>query len=214
MTRNKWKIAISVVVILLPILFGLAIWNQLPEQMPTHWNMAGEVDGWSSKAFAVFGLPGILLAVHLLCVILTAADPKNKDQSHKVMGMILWLCPIISLVVQGMIYGAALGLEMNIHIQVSVLMGCMFVLIGNYLPKTKQNYTIGIKVMWALNSEENWNRTHRFAGRLWVAAGIVMFATILLPDGWLWPVVLVGILVPAFAPMIYSYWIYRQEQKR
>lgn len=213
MKQSKVKIWISVIILLLPMAVGLALWNRLPDQMATHWNMAGEVDGWSSKPFAVFGIAGILLAAHLACVLITLADPKNKGQSQKVMGMILWLCPVISLVVSGLIYGAALGLEMNVNLQASVLCGCLFVIVGNYLPKTKQNYTIGIKVPWALYSEENWNRTHRFAGRLWVAAGIVMFATILLPSNWLWPVLMAAIFIPAFAPMVYSYWIYRTQEK-
>ncbi len=214
MKQNKWKILISAGIILLPVLFGLAIWNRLPEQMPTHWNMAGEVDGWSSKAFTVFGLPGILLGAHLACILGTRTDPKNKDQNRKVMGMVLWLCPVVSLVVSGMTYGAALGMEMNVKLQASVLLGAMFIIIGNYLPKTKQNYTIGIKVPWALHSEENWDRTHRLAGRLWVAGGILMLATVFLPQDWTWPVMLVGLVIPTILPMGYSYLLYRKETRK
>lgn len=214
MKQIKWKILISAVIILLPICFGLMMWNSLPDRMATHWNFAGEADGWSSKAVAVFGINGLMLAAHLACVLFTLADPKNKGQSQKVIGMVLWLCPLISLVVSGLIYGAALGLEMNVNLQASVLCGCLFIIVGNYLPKTRQNYTIGIKVPWALHSEENWNRTHRFAGRLWVAAGVVMFLTVLLPQSWLWPVLMGAIFIPAFLPMAYSYWIYRKEEEK
>ena len=103
---------------------------------------------------------------------------------------------------------------MNVKLQASVLMGAMFIIIGNYLPKTKQNYTIGIKVPWALHSEENWDRTHRLAGRLWVAGGILMLATVFLPQDWTWPVMLVGLVVPTILPMGYSYLLYHKETRK
>ena len=74
--KNLKVLIITSIVILLPILAGLILWNQLPEQIPTHWNAAGEIDGWSSKPFAIFGLPAIMLAAQWLCVLGTAADPK------------------------------------------------------------------------------------------------------------------------------------------
>ena len=81
--NNKWKLIISSAIILLPILVGLILWNSLPESLTTHWGADGNADGWSSKAFAVFVPPFFILVTHWICVLVTAADPKNRNQSKK-----------------------------------------------------------------------------------------------------------------------------------
>ena len=211
--KNKWQLMISSIIILLPIVAGLLIWNYLPEQIATHWGIDGEPDGWSSRSFAIFGLPLILLAVHWVCVFFTALDPKNKNQNSKVFNMVLWILPVISLVVCGLTYAVALGNDINIGMAVRILLGILFVIIGNYMPKCRQNHTIGIKIPWTLHDEENWNKTHRFAGRLWVFGGLLLLATIFVPlDNFVY-VLLPLILLMAFAPVIYSYVYYRKQLK-
>ena len=81
--KNKWMMLVTSLLILLPIAAGLILWEQLPEQLPIHWNAAGEVDGWCSKTQGVFLMPVVLLAVHWLCVLVTGQDPKNKDKNEK-----------------------------------------------------------------------------------------------------------------------------------
>ena len=211
--KNKWQLIISSVIILLPIVAGLLIWNYLPEQIATHWGVDNGPDRWSSKSFAVFGMPLMLLAVHWICIFFTSRDPKNKEQSSKVFNMVLWITPIISLIVCGCSYAFALGNDVNIGMIARVLIGIMFVIIGNYMPKCKQNYTIGIKVPWTLQNEENWNKTHRFAGRLWVVGGLLILATLFVPMEYFIYVFFLLILLMAFAPMIYSYVYYRKQLK-
>jgi uncharacterized membrane protein len=91
-----------------------------------------------------------------------------------------------------------------------ILMGILFILIGNYMPKTRQNYTIGIKVPWALDNEENWNRTHRLAGYLWVAGGLIL--VILALAGLSNPVLMIGVVVVfTLVPAIYSWWLHAKK---
>lgn len=209
--KNKKQLIISSIVILLPIIVGLLLWNVLPERITTHWNGTGEADGWSSKAFAIFGLPVILLFLQWLCVFATALDPKNKNQNSKVFGMVLWIMPITSLITCGIVYSLALGMDLNIDIAVRILLALMFLFMGNYMPKCRQNHTIGIKVTWTLRNEENWNKTHRFAGRLWVIGGIFLLATLMIPaENFLFTLMPV-ILILAIAPMIYSYVYYKKQ---
>ena len=137
--RYKKALLLSSAVILLPILVGVAFWNQLPSQMPTHWGLDGSVDGWSGKAFAVIGLPLILLAVHWLCVWGSSLDSRNQGQNRKVTGLVLWICPVLSLFTSGIMYAASLDLDVDFVKITLLLMGAMFVGIGNYLPKCKQN---------------------------------------------------------------------------
>ena len=205
--KNLKVLIITSVVLLLPILAGLILWNQLPEQMPTHWNAAGEVDGWSGKAFAVFGLPLIMVAAQWLCMLGTAADPKKSNHSEKVLHLVLWISPVLSVVLHAVTYATALGHAVPMEVVMPILIGLIFTIIGNYMPKCKQNYTIGIKIPWTLDNEENWNRTHRFAGWLWTFCGIAIMCTGFFGGFWVFlPVTLLMVL----APIIYSYVLHKK----
>ncbi len=208
MIKKNWKVLlITSVVILLPILAGLILWNQLPEQMPSHWNAVGEIDGWVSKPFAVFGFPLILLAAQWLCTLGTGADPKKNNHPQKILHLVLWIIPILSVLLHTITYAVALGKEVRMEVVMPVFIGLLLAIIGNYMPKCKQNYTIGIKIPWTLNSEENWNRTHRFAGRLWVICGLAIMLTGFFGGFWVFlPIVLLMVLVP----FVYSYLLHRK----
>lgn len=205
--KNLNILIITSIVILLPVLAGVVLWDTLPEQIPTHWNAAGEIDGWSSKPFAIFGLPLMMLAMHWLCVLGTAADPKKANHSNKLIHLVLWIIPIISVVLFALTYVAALGTEVRMEMVMPLLVGFVLTVVGNYLPKCKQSYTIGIKIPWTLHSEENWNRTHRFAGRLWLVCGLGIMLTAFVGGFWFFlPIVLVMVL----APTVYSYLLHRK----
>ena len=207
MIKKNWKLLlVTSIITLLPIMIGLLLWKQLPDQMPIHWNASGEIDGWSSKLFSVVGLPMIMLAVQWLCLFGTLADPKKANHSVKVLHLVLWIIPVLSVVLQTATYAAALGKEVPIEVITPVLVGLMFTIIGNYLPKCKQNYTIGIKLPWTLSSEENWNKTHRFAGRLWLACGIIIMLSGFFGGVW---ILLPSMLLMVLIPCIYSYMLYR-----
>ena len=208
--ENKKQIIASVIVILLPMIVGLCLWQRLPEQMPTHWNFSGEINGYSSKVFAVVGVGGFLLVVHLLCVFATAMDPKNKNINGKMMNIIYWICPIISVLVYSCMYAVALGVEVRVEMWIILFIGVLFVILGNWLPKCKSNYTVGIKIPWTLHSEDNWNKTHRMAGHLWMAGGFVTMASAFLgKTGEIIFLVVVALLI--VIPMGYSYSLYRKD---
>ena len=205
--KNLKVLIITSIVILLPVVAGLLLWDQLPAQLPSHWNASGEIDGWSSKPFAVFGLPLILLAAQWLCAVGTASDPKKSNHPQKVLHMVLWIVPVLSVVLHTITYLTALGVGVKMEVVMSICVGIVIVIIGNYLPKCKQNYTIGIKIPWTLNNEENWNKTHRFAGILWVICGLVIMLTGFIGSGLLFlPISLLMVL----APVIYSYLLHRK----
>ena len=205
--KNLKTLIITSIVLLLPILAGLLLWNRLPEQMPTHWNAAGEVDGWSSKPFAVFGLPLILLAAQWLCVLATTTDPKRQNHSEKIYHLVFWIMPVLSIVLHAVTYLTVLGVGVRMEMVMPIFMGLLFVIIGNYLPKCKQSYTIGIKIPWTLNNEENWNKTHRLAGWVWVIGGFAIMLT-----GFFGGFVafFVITLVMVLVPTIYSYLLHRK----
>jgi uncharacterized membrane protein len=206
--KNKWLIIITSAITIAPLIVGLLLWDKFPEQIATHFDMKGEANGWSGKGMAVMGLPLFMLATHWICVLATASDPKGKNVSGKVISLVLWICPIISVMVCGAIYSYALGFDFNMSVAVQVIIGLLFIIIGNYLPKCRQNYTIGIKVPWALNDEENWNHTHRFGGIIFVIGGIAMAVNAF----WGNEVVLLAVIAFVTAvPIAYSYIYYRKH---
>ena len=212
--ENKKKLIITSIIILVPIIIGLILWNKLPDKIPTHWNAVGEVNGWSSKAFAVFGLPGFLFAVHWLCVLASSVDPKKQNIQGKVLNIVFWICPVISVLGAVLMYGTALGMEFRVDKIIPTLVGVVFIVIGNYLPKCKQSYTMGIKLPWTLNDEENWNRTHRLGGKLWVVCGAVVILGMFLPNKFMIAVFLSVVTVAVLVPTVYSYLIFREKEKR
>ena len=208
MIKKNLKILIlTSVVILLPIIAGIVLWDKLPEQVPIHWNISGEADGWCGKAFAVAVMPLIMLGVHWFCLTVTLADPKNQGNSGKIINIVFWIIPVISLALSAFTYSAAIGNSMNIELFTSLLLGFIFIVTGNYMPKCRQSYTVGIKLPWTLHSEENWNKTHRAAGGVWVLAGVV---TIIAGFFSLIPLMIAALAAAAIFPVIYSYILYRK----
>lgn len=205
--RYKKTLIITSLVTISPMIVGLLLWNQLPDMIATHFGSDNTVDGWSSKPFAVFGLPLMLLAMHLFCVFVTSADPKRKNISDKFFKWILWIVPVLSVATCLSCYAITLGINVDIGAVIYLLIGILFIIVGNYLHKVKQNYTVGIKLPWTLNSEENWNRTHRLSSWLWIAAGILFIVNAILRIEWLViPVLFILLLVP----IVYSCLLYRK----
>ena len=210
MKHTKLKIILSCIVLLSPMIFGMIVWNKLPDAMPLHWGLNGEVNGWGSKAFAVFVLPLIILAIHGICILASRKDFRNKKQSSKVMGLVLWICPLLSVMANSLSYAVALDKEIKVLFMVSLTMGALFVLIENYLPKCQQNRVVGIRIKWTLKNEANWNATHRFAGKVWVIGGLLLMASSLLPYTLLPWAMIALLLVFAGLPVLYSYRFYRK----
>lgn len=206
--KNKKTLVITSLICLLPIIVGALVYKRLPETIATHFDLNGNPDGWSSRAFAVFGLPAILLAVNLLLPFMLRADPKHENMSGALVNITIWTIPVLSLICSGLTLGRALGYDVRIERVLPVFMGVLFILIGNYLPKTKQSYTMGIKLPWTLASEENWNRTHRLAGFLWVLGGV--FFIVMSFIGWSVPAFVLPLAVMVLVPMVYSYLLYRK----
>ena len=165
MKKYKKMIISTTLLTGLPILIGLILWNKLPDSMATHWDINGQAMGGPVKEQQYFFCPCILMIIHLFAVFLTLNDPKKTNIHKKPMTIIFWIVPVISILMNGIIYLEAFGIKVNISAAVSILMGILFMLLGNYMPKLRQNYTIGIKLPWTLCSEENWYRTHRLGGK-------------------------------------------------
>ncbi len=205
--KNRKTLIITTIVTLLPILAGLILWNRLPAEIATHFNVSGKADGWSSKEFTVFGMPFILLVCQWISVAATKADPKNEGISEKIITLILWIIPSVSVILFFCLYTTALNYPINITKIIMIFCGLIYIIIGNYMPKMKQSYTLGIKLPWTLHSEENWNRTHRLGGWLFVFGGVATMAIAFTHQPLLFLAVMIIIII---VPTIYSYILYKK----
>ena len=204
------EILISSFAVLLPVLAGLIIWDKLPETMTTHFGVGGEADGYASKLFAVVGVPLILLGLHLFCLFITSLDPKAKNQNKKIAYLVLWLVPIISIATMTMLYTYNVGIATSPEVYTLVFVGALFLILGNWLPKTRQNYAVGIKVPWTLDNELNWEKTHRLAGYLWMIGGIIMIIMGITTKA-SEIVVIVSIFIVVVIPILYSYYLHAKK---
>ncbi len=207
--ENKLKTVITTLITLLPCLVGIIIWNRLPETVATHFGVNNEANGWSSRPFTVFAIPLFLAALHLLCLFITSADPKSKNIGDKSKKIIFWIIPLTSVVVFTAIYANALGVKLDVGMICILFIGVLYLVLGNFLPKAKQNYTFGVRLPWTLADEENWNRTHRVAGFCMVISGILIIMTSFLRN------FIIFIILTALAaaiPIIYSYVYYKKHK--
>lgn len=200
---KKRTLIFTSAVTLLPMIIGIIIWSKLPDSIAVHFNMRGEANRYAGKIETVFGLPIFLMFVNLLCIFGTSID-KRKDNIGKKMNRILvWVCPLISVFVCGSIYLKALGYQIDIPLIALFIIAAVEIVIGNYLPKCRQNGVVGIRVPWTMKSEKNWNRTHRFGGRIYFAAGLITVICAVLKINY-GVLLLMNILV-LFSPIAYSF---------
>lgn len=207
MKKNK-LLWITTVVCLLPIILSIALYDKLPSEVAVHFNSEGKANDYMPKAFAAFGIPIMMAAINFFTHIIMNNDPNKMNSSATLKYMAKWIIPIMTVILMPVTLFIALGYVIPIEIVVPAFVGVIFVAFGNYLPKCKQNYTVGIRLPWTLNSEENWNKTHHMAGYLWIAGGIIITAGSLLRIAAqiIWIVIIPMVVIP----FIYSYYLYKK----
>lgn len=192
---------------LIPCLIGLILWNKLPEAVAFHWNATGEVDRYASKAVVAFVMPVCMAAFNALLHFLSSFEKRRENYSKALTSMLYWFIPVLTLVISSLSYAVALGKKVNVEVVLPTLIGVMLIFIGNYLPKCKQNSTMGIKLPWTLKSEENWNRTHHMAGFLWIVCGVAVTASAFLQNIY---VMLAIVFVSVIATTVYSFVLHKK----
>lgn len=209
--KNKIKFkkesVISVIIsILLFALVNLLFYKKMPETLPTHWGFNNKIDGYSSKFTALITTPLLLIFLNIFSCFMLDNDPKNKDKNNFVITIGKATIPLVMLItfVISVFYG--LGKKINVMVIISIFVDFLLILIGNYLPKTKRNYTVGIKLPWTLNSDENWNKTHRLAGYFFILGGIFFLLTPFIGNEYL---IFLTFMIIGIIPAIYSFYLYK-----
>lgn len=208
--RHDW---LSLGLILVVWGFGLFNYSAFPQQIPSHWNLQGQVDGTTSRFWGVGIMPLLPLAIYVLMTYLPKLDPK-KANYEKFTGPYYTIRMAITLSLSALsfiVMLSALGYAIDVSLFVRILLSALFIVIGNYMGKVRHNYFLGYRTPWSLASEDIWNKTHRLGGKLQVAGGILALTSIFLPTSLGATVFLFGLLGPVFLTFIYSYLLYKRQ---
>ena len=206
--RNKWKVLISSIIIILPMIVGFAMRGRLPEEVSRR--MYGVGGAWTVFTLV---LPLVLLVLQWAMLLIESRLGMDKAQSPKIVNMVIWIIPSLSVYVTAVMYSVAFGLAVNVFTFICILAGIGLMLMGNYMPKCRRNKTVGLKLSWALASDDNWNRTHRFGGRVMFACGVILLALAFVPARIAPFAMMAVIFAMVLIPTIYSYVYYRKQVK-
>lgn len=216
---RKFPLYVSAMVLLFVSALTAYAWIKLPAdtQVPNHWGIDGNVDGYGSKAFGLLLNPGIIVFVLAFFFFLSALEPRweHLRQSRKALDMILISLLVLLSIVHSMLVWTALGHSVNVFVPMSVCIGALLCVFGNYLGKVRSNFFLGVRTRWTLSSELSWNKSNRLRGKLMVACGLLIIATALTLGPRATVVVVVASalsIVPI--TVVYSYWIWKSDPDR
>lgn len=184
----KWKsLIITSAVCLLPILFGVILWDKLPEEVAVHFNINNEPDNFASKSFAVFGLPLLMMLFQIICCVINDVNAKRFGDRKKFETVTKWIVPVMTIILQIVILGYAVNFNIDTRRVTALMVGGIFIVIGNFLPKFDyiKNYDIDTQKARKIN---------RFIGFEAVIMGILMLITIFLPP--LFTLIWLFLLIP------------------
>lgn len=199
---------ITSIITLLPLIYGLYFLDQLPDQLPTRFDFNGTITGYTQKHIFILAMPFIFAAINVFSHFMTNADPKRQNQSKNIRNLVKMTIPILVNTLYPATIYIALGNHWNLTHLVGVMVGILLIFIGNYLPKSDLNYTIGIRLPWTLQSPENWRKTHILAGRCYVFSGFIMLAMSFIPNGMI--IAFSILMVCNLYTMYYSYLLYKK----
>ena len=214
--KNLVLPAITSVVCLLPLCLSFAVYNDLPDRTVMQWNLEGNPNWYAHKAASAFGLPIFFMVFNIALYFLFCSDSKRKNISKAMQAFTCWLVPVVSIIITPLVLFMNLGVNLPMQMIILSLMGVLFIFTGNYLPKNRQNYTVGIRLPWTLNSAENWNKTHRMASVLFIIGGMLFIITAFLPlknvVGIL--IILTIVIITVIVPALYSYSIHVKDKNK
>jgi uncharacterized membrane protein len=205
----------AVIFIALSWLLSLYFFQHFPALVPIHWDIAGNANGFGSRAFAAFFVPALTLGIYLILLALPILDPKKDRyiEFAKTYHLFKNLIIIMLVAIYCIASFNALGVAIPIGITIPILIGLLFVIMGNYFGKIRRNFFIGIRTPWTLSNEEVWNKTHRFGGKLFIVGGILILLTVFIPITLRVPLFIGTAICIAVIPMIYSYLLFKKVSK-
>lgn len=209
----SWKRELPQLLILAAMFaVGVLRWSTAPQRMPMHWNLRGEVDRFGGRLEGLFFLPLVALLLYGLLLALPRLDPHRANYNS--FAGAYHALRLVLLLFMGLMHGALLWGGARMPSLMGLLVGVLLTVLGLLLPRLGTNWFAGIRTPWTLSSQLSWEKTHRLAGRLFVAAGLVMLVVSQLDGTWLWRLMAPVIGVAVLLPVLYSYWVWREDPER
>jgi uncharacterized membrane protein len=209
--RRDWPLWVLMVGLLI-----IAVWvyPHLPDKVPSHWNIQGEVDGYQSRFWGAFFAPLMAMGLYLLLLFLPIIDPKRDNYLRftSAYSFMRWSLVIFMAIIYGITILVALGYSINVGLVVKAMVSFLLIIIGNFMGQFRHNYFVGIRTPWTLANEEVWQRTHRLGSRIWVIGGLVCLAMSVFNTVWSAVVFFTAIMIMTLVPIIYSYIIFNKFQ--
>ncbi len=205
----------SAIIIGIMVAVSAWAWFQVPAgtQVPIHWNAAGQPDNYGNKVVGIFLMPLVAVGIVLLFSLIRYVDPLRANIARSgqalratLVGTLLFM---LALHVATMLNIA--GYDFNVGYVAAPAVGLLFIILGNYMGKIRRNYMFGVRTPWTLASELSWNKTHRFAGKLFVATGAVIVLVTLWNPAWAFYALMGGVGVTLVLTMAYSYWVWKND---
>ncbi len=213
-TRTTSIIVVTLVIV--SALAGLLLWNKLPDQMASHWDINDQVNGYMSKTWGVFMVPLITLGMALLFLVIPSIDPlkANIAKFRETFNLFIVLIMVFMLYIHGLSLAWNLGYT-NFKMSTSMLpaMGLLFIFIGFMLRKAKRNFFIGIRTPWTLSSDTVWDKTHQLGAILFMASGVLAFIGGIFGGVTAFWFLFLPLISSTLFLLIYSYVLYQQESK-
>jgi len=210
---KRLRYILFIVLALVPVFYSLIVWKQLPQNVPTHFDLNGQANGYTDKHW-LWILSIINIAAYLITQNVGRIDPKRINRPNS---SISRLGEVVSLFITGinvLIVYAAIHPEKNVMSYTNPLIGILFIILGNYMYNLKPNYFAGIKVPWTLASDYNWKKTHQLGGRLWFIGGIILVvAGLFFPKNIESYAFSITIAILIIVPIAYSFMLFKKESK-
>lgn len=201
-----------IAIVLLPFIYLAHVWGELPEQVPMHWNIRGEIDRYGDKIELIL-IPILLpLLIYIIFLVIPSIDPKDKikNMGSKFHSIKILLTTMMTILALFIIY-IAKNQSMTNPNYIVLLVGVLYIILGNYFKTIKPNYFIGIRTPWTLENETVWKKTHKLGGKMWFPAGIVVVLSSLILErqtNFILFIIITSII--AIIPMVYSYLLYKK----
>lgn len=209
---NMKSLIITSIVCLLPIICGLIFYNALPENIAIHWGIDNNPDGYFSKPAFVFEMPIIMVALQVFCCIVSDLSDKNPEANKKAVTVYKWIIPVITVVMYAVTIAIALGNDLDIRKIVMIILGILFIISGNYMPKVRSDYYMNSKVFWVKNRDEKLvNKAMKITAYGLIGFGILFILSILFDVAVSIAVVIAMIL---FSVYIYLYVYIKSRKER
>ncbi|MHC9536622.1 DUF1648 domain-containing protein [Dellaglioa sp. BT-FLS60] len=168
--KNKRNMS-AVLFGLIPMITGFLLYKKLPNEMPIHWNISGNINQYGNKALVIIGFPLFMILISVIMMVISRFNHQNK----KLNTILIWIFPVLSVILSTIIYTNALGYQINIISSVALIVGALLIVIGNYIPKTVPNKYVGFRTKKTLNNPEHWQKLNRLSGIWMVILGVIIF---------------------------------------